>query len=64
VPLFAHDNTPYQFDLVESEFAHGRPDTAGFRRLRQHMDTVLTPDRRPRSGQGPHLAEAGRVEFR
>jgi glyoxylase-like metal-dependent hydrolase (beta-lactamase superfamily II) len=64
VPLFAHDNTPYQFELVESEFAHGRPDTAGFRRLRQHMDTVLTPDWRLRSGHGPHLAEAGRVEFR
>lgn len=48
VPLFAHDNTRYQFDLVESAFAQGRPDAAGFRRLREHMDTVLTPDWRLR----------------
>jgi glyoxylase-like metal-dependent hydrolase (beta-lactamase superfamily II) len=48
VPLFAHDNTPYQSDLVGSVFAQGRPDAAGFRRLREHMNTVLTPDWRLR----------------
>ncbi|MGW0433696.1 N-acyl homoserine lactonase family protein [Micromonospora sp. NPDC003197] len=64
VPLFAHDNTPYQFDLVESALSSGRPDSAGFRRLRQHMNTVLTPDWRLRPGHTPHLAQAGRVEFR
>ena len=48
VPLFAHDNTPYQSDLVGSAFAQGRPDAAGFRRLREHMNTVLTPDWRLR----------------
>lgn len=65
VPLFAHDNTPYQFNLVESEFSYGRPDPAAFRRLREHMDTVLTPDWRLRPGHTPQFVpESGRVEFR
>jgi glyoxylase-like metal-dependent hydrolase (beta-lactamase superfamily II) len=64
VPLFAHDNTPYQLDLIESAFSHGRPDTAEFGMLRQYMNTVLTPDWQLRPGHTPHFAEVGRVEFR
>lgn len=64
VPLFAHDNTPYQFELVESVFSRGKPGTTGTRRLRQHMSTVLTPDWRLRPGHTPHFAGEGRVEFR
>jgi glyoxylase-like metal-dependent hydrolase (beta-lactamase superfamily II) len=68
VPLFAHDNTRYQHDLVASVFAGGRPGAAGFRRLRQHLATVLTPDWRLRLGHTPSFVAAdegpGRVEFR
>jgi glyoxylase-like metal-dependent hydrolase (beta-lactamase superfamily II) len=68
VPLFAHDNTRYQFDLVESAFSQGRPDAAGVGMLRQYMATVLTPDWRLRPGHTPHFVasdtKAGRVEFR
>lgn len=68
VPLFAHDNTRYQHDLVASVFSGRRPGAAGFRRLRQHLATVLTPDWRLRPGHTPSFVAAdegpGRVEFR
>ncbi|WP_125796106.1 N-acyl homoserine lactonase family protein [Amycolatopsis sp. WAC 01376] len=65
VPLFAHDNTPYQLDAVESVLSQGIPGTAGIRRLRRHMSTVLTPDWRLRPGHRPQFVpEQARVEFR
>ncbi|MFF0770816.1 N-acyl homoserine lactonase family protein [Nonomuraea wenchangensis] len=70
VPLFAHDNTRYQSDLVASAFAQGAPGEAGLRRLRAHMETVLTPGWRLRPGHTPRFvaptsgAPVGRVEFR
>jgi hypothetical protein len=65
VPLFAHDNTPYQFDVVESVLSQGMPGAEGIRRLRRHMDTVLTPDWYLRPGHMPRFVpEPARVEFR
>ncbi|MEU8246844.1 N-acyl homoserine lactonase family protein [Nonomuraea sp. NPDC048916] len=70
VPLFAHDNTRYQFDLVNSAFTNGAPGEAGMRELRRHMRTVLTPDGRLRPGHTPRFVAPasgtglGTVEFR
>ncbi|MCG5214058.1 N-acyl homoserine lactonase family protein [Streptosporangium sp. KLBMP 9127] len=70
VPLFAHDNTRYQYDRVASAFAHGTPGKEGLRELRRHMQAVLTPDWRLRPGHIPHFVPpasgtgSGRVEFR
>ncbi|MEU4411309.1 N-acyl homoserine lactonase family protein [Streptosporangium sp. NPDC023963] len=70
VPLFAHDNTRYQFDLVTSAFANGVPGEAGLLELRTHMQTALTPDWRLQAGHTPRFVPpasgtgVGRVEFR
>ncbi len=70
VPLFAHDNTRYQAEMVASAFSGGLPGEAGIRRLRRHMDSVLTPGWRLRPGHMPRFlpppsgAGLGRVEFR
>jgi glyoxylase-like metal-dependent hydrolase (beta-lactamase superfamily II) len=70
VPLFAHDNTRYQSDLVVSAFAHGTPGKEGLRELRRYMETVLTSDWRLRPGHTPRFmppasgTDLGRVEFR
>ncbi|MFI6742388.1 N-acyl homoserine lactonase family protein [Nonomuraea sp. NPDC050451] len=70
VPLFAHDNTRYQSDLVASAFAQGVLGEAGLRELRTHMEAVLTPDWRLRPGHAPRFVPpasgtgSGRVEFR
>ncbi|MFD1933291.1 N-acyl homoserine lactonase family protein [Nonomuraea mangrovi] len=70
VPLFAHDNTRYQSDLVAAAFDQGVLGKEGLRELRTHMEAVLTPDWRLRPGHTPHyVAPAsgtglGRVEFR
>lgn len=70
VPLFAHDNTRYQSDLVAAAFDQGVPGKEGLRELRAHMEAVLTPDWRLRPGHTPHyVAPAsgtglGRVELR
>ncbi|GIH90345.1 N-acyl homoserine lactonase family protein [Planobispora siamensis] len=70
VPLFAHDNTRYQSDLVASVFARGAPGEAGLRELRGHMETVLTPGWRLRPGHTPHFVAPssgtgpGKVDFR
>ncbi|WP_344873636.1 N-acyl homoserine lactonase family protein [Nonomuraea antimicrobica] len=55
VPLFAHDNTRYQFDLVASAFADGAPGEAGLRELRRGMESVLTSDWRLRPGHAPRF---------
>ncbi|WP_166427070.1 N-acyl homoserine lactonase family protein [Nonomuraea mesophila] len=70
VPLFAHDNTRYQSELVASAFADGTPGEEGLRAMRAHMDTVLTSGWRLRPGHAPHFVPPaagtarGRVEFR
>ncbi|MDF5758841.1 N-acyl homoserine lactonase family protein [Spongiactinospora sp. TRM90649] len=70
VPLFAHDNTRYQSDLVTAAFTDGSPGEAGLRELRRHMEAVLTPGWRLRPGHTPHFVPPasgtgpGRVEFR
>ena len=70
VPLFAHDNTRYQFDLVTATFTDGTPGAAGLWELRRHMQTVLTPEWRLRPGHTPRFVAPasgtglGKVEFR
>ncbi|MFI9561480.1 N-acyl homoserine lactonase family protein [Nonomuraea endophytica] len=70
VPLFAHDNTRYQSELVAAAFAQGTPGEAGLRELRTHLESVLTPDWRLRPGHAPRFVPpasgtgVGQVEFR
>jgi glyoxylase-like metal-dependent hydrolase (beta-lactamase superfamily II) len=70
VPLFAHDNTRYQFDRVASAFTQGLLGEDGVRELRTQLQDVLTPDWRLRPGHSPRFiapasgAGLGRVEFR
>ncbi len=63
VPLFAHDNTPYQAGL-------GPLGEKELQALRTRMEAVLTPVWRLRPGHAPRFAPPasgagpGRVEFR